>query len=389
MPLGDLIDQDGGSVKTGPFGTMLKADEYAAQGGVPVISVGEIGQGELRVGPNTPRVGPQTVGRLPEYVLQAGDIVFARKGAIERTARVKRSEDGFFLGSDGIRLRLADPILARFLAYQLMSAQSQAWLRHHAGGSTMPSLNQSIIGRIPVVVPPLQEQIDIARVLGLLDDLVDTNRRSIAQIRHLGRTTFESLLAECDVQNLGDVAVVNPETTKPKPDGSLTYLDIAGVGDGTLRFVGPISWRDAPGRARRLVDIGDTVWSTVRPNRRAHALILNPPRDLVVSTGLAVLRGTEVGPATLFAAVDRPEFVDHLVRRAEGSAYPAVRPNVFLQVPIPVPTGATRQRFEELMWPQWQWAGELSSECDLLIRTRDQLLPLLMSGRVVPGAVAS
>src|SRR5690348_10251534 len=115
--IGALLARDGGSVKTGPFGTTLKAKEYSKEG-VPLISVGEVGYGSLRVYDSTPRAPLEVVERLPEYVLQAGDIVFGRKGAVDRSAMVKPEQAGWFLGSDGIRLRLPNTCDARFVAYQ-------------------------------------------------------------------------------------------------------------------------------------------------------------------------------------------------------------------------------------------------------------------------------
>ena len=105
--VGSLLADCGGSVKTGPFGTALKASEYSLEG-VPLISVREIGYGSLIVNHSTPRVPPEVTQRLPDYLLKAGDIVFGRKGAVDRAAIVKVHQEGWFLGSDGIRLRLPE-----------------------------------------------------------------------------------------------------------------------------------------------------------------------------------------------------------------------------------------------------------------------------------------
>lgn len=94
-----------GAIKTGPFGTLLKASEYSGTVGVPLISVGEVGPGAFKVKEHTPRVPENVVRRLPQYVLQTGDIVFGRKGAVERSALVTKNENGWFLGSDGISVR--------------------------------------------------------------------------------------------------------------------------------------------------------------------------------------------------------------------------------------------------------------------------------------------
>jgi len=153
--IGALLDATSGSIKTGPFGTKLKASEYTATG-VPVISVGEVGFGRLRVHHDTPRVDETVSSRMPEFLLKAGDIVFGRKGAVERSAQVQPDEDGYFLGSDGIRIRLngeeCDP---KFISYQLQTRAHRSWMIQHAAGTTMPSLNEGIIRRIPIVLIPV------------------------------------------------------------------------------------------------------------------------------------------------------------------------------------------------------------------------------------------
>ncbi len=86
------------SITTGPFGTLLKASEYSQGDGVPLISVGEIREGFLSLSDTTPRVTETVTRRLPQYVLRQGDIVFGRKGGVERSALMRREQDGWFLG---------------------------------------------------------------------------------------------------------------------------------------------------------------------------------------------------------------------------------------------------------------------------------------------------
>jgi len=195
--LGALLAEEGGTVKTGPFGTTLKAHEYSAVG-VPLISVGEVGDGSLRVSEKTPRVPVEVTSRLLEYLLEPGDIVFGRKGTVDRSALVKDSERGWFLGSDGIRLRLPDSVDARFFAYQLQSGMTKSWLRQNATGSTMPSLSQGVIERVPVVVPPLPEQRRIAHILGTLDDKIELNRRMNETLEEMARALFKSWFVDFD-----------------------------------------------------------------------------------------------------------------------------------------------------------------------------------------------
>ena len=91
---------------------------------------------------------------------------------------------------------------------------------------------------------------------------------------------------------------VLPETTSP--DFELEYVDI-----GSVNAVDGITTRDyvvfenAPSRARRKVRDGDTIVSTVRTYLRAIAPVKNPPANLIVSTGFAVVRPRNVNSAFL------------------------------------------------------------------------------------------
>ncbi len=164
--------QDLAQVRTGPFGTLLKASEYAGREGVPLISVGEIGAGTFRITEKTPLVPGPVTQRLPQYLLRTGDIVFGRKGAVERSAIITERENGFFLGSDGISIRPQGPAFPPYLAWQFQRYEVQAWLRQNASGTTMASLNQQILNRVRVPLAPLPEQRAIAGALNDVDGLI-------------------------------------------------------------------------------------------------------------------------------------------------------------------------------------------------------------------------
>ncbi len=113
-----------------------------------------------------------------------------------------------------------------------------------------------------------------------------------------------------------------PETTDP--DFEFEYVDIGGVSavDGiTARE--PMVFESAPSRARRKVRHGDTIVSTVRTYLRAIAPIRNPPENLIVSTGFAVVRPRKVEDAYLAYALCEGSFVESVVARSTGVSYPA------------------------------------------------------------------
>ena len=82
---------------------------------------------------------------------------------------------------------------------------------------------------------------------------------------------------------LGDVVEINPDSINSAwPYPYIRYVDISSVGEGML--IEPpqvMSVTEAPSRAKRLVQEGDTVLSTVRPGRRSMFYVKRAEPDLV------------------------------------------------------------------------------------------------------------
>jgi len=183
------------SIITGPFGTLLKASEYGGADGVPLISVGEIREGYLRVTDETPTVGEVVTKRLPQYLLREGDVVFGRKGGVERSAIINLHQAGWFLGSDGISIRLKAGVHRPFFGHAFRSGAVQTWLLQNASGTTMPSLNQAILGAVEIPFPDdPKEQEAIAEALSDADALIEGLERLIAKKRLIKQGAMQDLL---------------------------------------------------------------------------------------------------------------------------------------------------------------------------------------------------
>ncbi|GLB68747.1 restriction endonuclease subunit S [Arthrobacter mangrovi] len=250
-------------------------------------------------------------------------------------------------------------------------------------GSVQPMLNRNYIARVPVAVPPIHEQGAIAEVLGALDEKIAASAKLAGISDELLAARFATLAQHGSEEvALGSIARVNAETQKPVPGGLLRYIDISTVDVGSYSFPEISSWDDAPSRARRKVSKGDTIWSTVRPNRRSHALNLSDDPLLVGSTGLAVLSPVKVGFAYLYEITRLPQFTAYLENVAEGSAYPAVRADRFADALVPLLPVEARNEFESLAAPMREHIHSLTEENMRLDATRDALLPKLMSGKL-------
>jgi type I restriction enzyme S subunit len=112
------------------------------------------------------KVDQETCKRLSRHILREGDIVFARRGELGRCAVVTPREDGWMCGTGSLRVRLekaqVDP---EFLALYVRYTGAADELVLKSVGSTMDNLNTDILGNLPVVMPPLSEQVGIVHRL--------------------------------------------------------------------------------------------------------------------------------------------------------------------------------------------------------------------------------
>lgn len=154
------------SFKTGPFGSILHQSDYVSNG-IPIVNPAHMIRGRIRPNPHR-TISHQTFVHLHEYALAENDIVFSRRGELGRCALVTASEHGYLLGTGSIRVRLLEGVIDP--EYLLTSYQSQwvgDFLSSRSVGATMESLNTKILRQLPALIPPIEEQTQIARFLDL------------------------------------------------------------------------------------------------------------------------------------------------------------------------------------------------------------------------------
>ena len=193
--LGTLIDEGKIVIQTGPFGTVLSAKEFVKYG-IPVVAVREIREGYIQIFDETPCVSMETYNRLSKYNLATNDLVFARKGNVERSALIPLTKTKYFLGSDGICLRvITKNLLPQYLFYAIQSNTVRSFLIQNAYGTTMAGLNEKILSSIPLFLPvDIDEQSAIAETFSDIDRLISSLQKLIEKKKAIKQGTMQELL---------------------------------------------------------------------------------------------------------------------------------------------------------------------------------------------------
>lgn len=159
------------------------------------------------------------------------------------------------------------------------------------------------------------------------------------------------------LNRMADIGVlcdyVESRSPKNSPEEEFSYIDIAGIDReqkliaGVKRLMGS----EAPSRARQVVQTGDVLVSTVRPNLNAVAMVPEELNNEIASTGFCVLRAKEdqVLQQYLFYVTQSDDFIRHLVSRCKGAGYPAVTEKTIKTFGILVPQLKEQARIVELL----------------------------------------
>jgi len=132
------------------------------------------------------------------------------------------------------------------------------------------------------------------------------------------------------------------------PDYAFEYLEISNVdyfGVIDPSAIERVTFELAPSRARRIVQKGCTVISSVRPNLQAVAHFADDVSDLVCSTGFNVVKAAEgLHPRFLYYGVLAEASRQYFEATATGVGYPAVADKDFNSLRVTFPSYEEQQR---------------------------------------------
>lgn len=394
IQLGDFINNGDAELQTGPFGTQLKAADYTTEG-TPVINVRNIGYGALRPD-KLEHVPDAVVNRLAKHILKPNDIVFGRKGSVDRHLLVREKESGWLQGSDCIRLRIfTDDLNPYFFSFILRLEKVKQWfLTQCANKATMASLNQDVISRFTFGLPNKSKQNAIASILSSYDNLIENNRRRIQLLEQAARLLHKEWFVHLRFPGHEHVKVTNgvPEGWIKKPLGEIAYITMGqspksiyynqdgdglpfhqGVTNFGFRFPSHKTYCRVQSR---LAEPGDILFSVRAPVGR-----INLSRDkIVIGRGLAAIRDNQNRQNFLFYALKSHFFKEDMM--GGGAIFAAITKKDLHGVKLIVPPERIANMFMEHVQPIDLLMENLQQTIEGLSQARNLLLPRLMNGEI-------
>ena len=239
-----------------------------------------------------------------------------------------------------------------------------------------------------VEIPKLAEQRKITDLLGALDDKISTNVRIINATESLVDVLYSRVIKTPTEQSFAEVAqVFGGSTPSTKNDA---------FWDGDINWATPtdITALDGPW-------IGDTSRKITKAGLASMSSSLHPENSILMTSratiGAIALASGPIATNQGFIVVEAPDeltpwlFAQMKARKhefeawANGATFMELSRGNFKKLPFIGCSDDDLQAFNDAAWPLLKRAQAAQKENQVLARTRDELLPLLMSGRITVG----
>ncbi|HIF9530858.1 TPA: restriction endonuclease subunit S [Photobacterium damselae] len=393
--------------------------------GVIVLRANNITQGNIDF-KDVAFVDEETFKRIKEPCKpRKGDVLYTNIGSQFGNAAKVEADCDFVIAWNVLRLQPNQETDADFLVYLLNNPSNKAYIQSLNSSSTMPFVSGKEIGKTSFNFPDLHIQRKIGNWLKSLDNKIYLNTQTNQTLEQMAQAIFKSWFVDFDPVKakmngeqpegmdaataslfpekldgetgipagwsqgvISDIAKLNAKSwTKKNQPEQVNYVDLANTKNGVIETVTTYDFDEAPSRARRVLNSGDTIVGTVRPGNRSFAFIGKTEQPLTGSTGFAVLSPKEeFWTSFVYLATTNDDSIDEYARLADGGAYPAIKPVVVADTPCVIPTTDIAQKFWQLTGAMLKKAHQNRLENEELAKLRDTLLPKLLSGEIELGS---
>jgi len=288
--------------------------------------------------------------------------------------------------------------------YYILKYRNNA-LKNEAGKTTNAIIKKSLFEKFKIPFPKsFEEQRQIASILSKVDDLIQKTDEIIRKTELLKKGLMQELLMKgighkefkyseelgCEipkewaVKEIGDLCDINKASlnNKTNEDYEFYYIDIGAISyPGAIPNKRKMKYKDAPSRAKRIVEKNNILVSTVRPYLRAFTYISEDIKNLVCSTGYAVLSAkNDNDPQYIFQYILTERFLNQLIPM--GSSYPAVTANQVEKVNIPHPSNKEQRQIASILSRVDDQIEKERQTKEQLEKMKKGLMQILLTGKV-------
>ena len=388
VPLGEVARFINGDRST----NYPKGDDYVDDG-APFISATELHEGRVDYA-GVKRISSSSFERLRSGKIQRDDVLFCLRGSIGKIAYVKDNEVGA-IASSLVIVRATERIDSRYLFFGMSSQAGQQAAVGLNNGAAQPNLSVGELQKISLPLPPLPIQRRIASILSAYDELIGNCQRRIKLLELMARALYREWFVHFRFPGHESVPrIPSPLGKVPKGWEVTTLGRLVDIRKGknitkdTIRpgkvpvvagGITPAYFHDTPNTRGPVVTISASGANAGFVNLYYHDVWASDCSyiDLVATSHIFYY----------YLWLDyRRAAITHLQR---GSAQPHVYPKDLASLEALRPPEGLLTAFNSQVGPMFGLSKRLAERVEILSRTRDLLLPRLLSGQIDVEAIAS
>jgi type I restriction enzyme, S subunit len=293
---------------------------------------------------------------------------------------------------------------ARFIKYYVETIKLR--MQNASRGTTQDNLSVEKLLSFDLLVPHVRVQHQIADILSAYDDLIENNARRINALEQMARMLYRKWFVNFRFPDhekvkfvkseMGDIpdgwrssrvceAVEIDPTTKVPREGLKPFVPMGSLSANSM-LITEIEYREGNGGSK--FRNGDTLFARITPcleNGKTGFVQFLPAPDAVAfgSTEFIVLRSRTLCPEYVYLMARSDEFRDNAIKSMSGATgRQRVQPGCFQKFLVAQPPEDVLRSFQSLAAPMFRMIQMLNLKNEILRKTRDLLLPKLVSGEV-------
>ncbi|HEL1987358.1 TPA: restriction endonuclease subunit S [Streptococcus suis] len=252
-------------------------------------------------------------------------------------------------------------------------------IKSMVGTSGRQRVQLDVVQNYEILCPPLEEQIQIGRILSVIDDKIENNKKINHHLLEQARLLYKNLISSNDTkyQNLSDIARI---TMGQSPKGETYNDDKIGLPllNGATDFrnsISPSKWTSDP---RKIARPGEYVFGV----RATIGLTTKIFKEYAIGRGTGSAKPiSNIFDEYLFFALE--DLFDYYANLGSGTVYINISKSDFdsFKVILPIKDQFLVD-FHKTVQPLFNLIFNNNAEIQKLSELRDCLLPKLLSGEI-------
>ena len=260
--------------------------------------------------------------KLSRHIVHEGDIVYSRRGDIEKCAYVSQEQDGWFCGTGCLKITINSNLaVPKFVAYYLSTDEIKSWIVGNAVGTTMLNLNTSVLADVPLSLPSIQMQKRCVQILDSIENKITLNNRINHNLEEQARIHFDAWCSKCMDRKPIRALSSNILDYTPNNHKKVILLNSSDVTEGRFESLPYVDNHNLKGQFKKRFKKGDILYSEIRPRNHHYAICYFDAEDYIASTRLMVIRkNSEMIPsdALLYQYLLMPSVMEEFTSKTES-----------------------------------------------------------------------